>query len=100
MAIFKTDWTGELEQANTALIKFLHEEVEPVVSKTLDRSVHEVEDILGKLSFEMKQTIEHAATEVEQQRLHLVRNLWIMMVASLGLFTLSGAFLIWLFKTL
>lgn len=100
MAIFKTDWTSELEQVNESLTHLLHAEVEPMVNKTLDRSVHEVEEILGKLSFEMQQTIEQAATEVEKQRLQLVRSLWIMMAAGVGLLTLSGAFLIWLSKTI
>ena len=68
MALINTDWTKELEQVNTSLSKLLHEEVEPMVDKALDRSVEEIETALNKASFEVQEAIKLLSSEMDRQR--------------------------------
>lgn len=85
MALFTTDWTNELEQVNISLKTLLHEEVEPMVDKALDRSVAEMEQTLNKASFEVQVTIKQLSVEIDRQRILMVAELRKMIV----LFSLS-----------
>lgn len=94
MAIFTTDWSGELAQVEEKLIQILEEQVDPRVEQTRKEVVADVERLLQQVSEEMQQAIRQAAREVEQQRIQLVRSLWQILLAGAGLAVAGGALLI------
>jgi len=68
MALINTDWTKELAQVETTLVKFLDEKMEPMADRILDRGIAESSVILAKASFEVQEAIKQATQELESQR--------------------------------
>ena len=68
MALINTDWTKELAQVETTLVKFLDEKMEPMADRILDRGIAESSVMLAKASFEVQEAIKQATQELESQR--------------------------------
>lgn len=68
MALINTDWTKELEQVEVTFSKLLDEKVEPMVDRTLDRSVKEISVVMDKASFEIQDAIKLVSLEMDRQR--------------------------------
>lgn len=75
MALINTDWTKELEQVERSLQKVLQNDLEPMVNRTLDRSVNEVEVALNKASFEIQEAIKQLGIETDRQRQLLMSDI-------------------------
>lgn len=54
MAFINTDWKKELEQVEATLSKLLNEKIEPMIDRTLDRSVKAISAVMDKASFEIQ----------------------------------------------
>lgn len=98
MALLKTDWTHELAQVKQSMQEVLDEQVEPLIDKTLDRGVSEMQTALNKLSFEMDEGIARLTREVDHQRRLLVRDVAVLAVAIVLLSGLVGLGLIGAYK--
>jgi hypothetical protein len=98
MALFKTDWSHELDQVNASFSMLLDEKVEPMIEKTLDRGVEEIEKALDKASAEMHIAIQQMSVEVDKQRRLLVRDIGVIIGASLIAITLVGFALVSYYK--
>lgn len=75
MTLFKTDWTHELDQAKLALSEVIDEKVEPLIDRSLDRSVKELSVAMDKASFEIQDAIEQFSAEVERQKNDFLKKL-------------------------
>lgn len=81
MALINTDWTKELGQVEATLSKLLDEKVEPMVDRTLDRSVKEVSVVMDKASFEIQDAIKQLSAEVEKQKNDFLKKLTYLVFA-------------------
>ncbi len=81
MALINTDWTKELEQVEVTFAKLLDEKVEPMVDRTLDRSVKEVSVAMDKASFEIQDAIKQLSAEVEKQKNDFLKKLTCLVFA-------------------
>ncbi|MDZ7925184.1 MAG: hypothetical protein U5M23_14280 [Marinagarivorans sp.] len=87
MALINTDWTQELDQVNQSLNKLLHTNVEPMIERTMDRGVLEIEKALDKISVEMQGAINELAQQIEQQRVAFIKDIWKIVLVSFTLLT-------------
>lgn len=100
MALINTDWTKELAQVNQSLTALLHEELEPMVNRSLDRGIEEADKTVNKASLEIQAAIAQLSNEADKQRKLLVRDIWKVVIGSILMITLAGSLLIFLFKAL
>lgn len=96
MAFINTDWSKELDQVNQSLNKLLHTDVEPMIERTMDRGVLEVEKALDKMSFEMQGAIKELAQEIEQQRTAFIKDIWKIVFASFALLTVLSLLIVFI----
>ena len=97
MALINTDWTKELAQVETTLVKFLDEKLEPMADRILDRGISESSVILAKASFEVQEAIKQATQELEGQRKLAIKEIKQLIfyagVAAFGLIAITALFI-------
>lgn len=74
MALFKADLAPEIEQIRTAISDVLSEQVEPMVDRTLTRSVTDVSQVVASASFELQEAIDKLSVEINTQREQAVND--------------------------
>lgn len=100
MALINTDWTNELAQVNESLKTLLEEEVKPLIEQSLNTGITAADSALNKASFEIQAAIAQLSDEADKQRKLFVRDIWMVVIGSILMTTLSGSLLIFLFKAL
>lgn len=68
MAIFKSDWAGELDQVKATTKDIVEEQIAPMINLALGRAGRELKAVVGDASEKLQQNIEHLASEVHNQR--------------------------------
>ena len=102
MALINTDWTKELAQVETTLVKFLDEKMEPMADRILDRGIAESSVMLAKASFEVQEAIKQATQELESQRKLAIKEIKQLIfyagVAAFSLIAITALFIAGIIK--
>ncbi|SNY58532.1 hypothetical protein SAMN06297280_3429 [Arsukibacterium tuosuense] len=97
MALFNTDWTKELEQVNQVAKKIIDDDISPLIDHKIGLINKHADELMRKSAYQADSLAKDMLKEIELQRQKLVRDITIVGLFFLLGFTLSGAFLIWLF---
>lgn len=68
MAVFKSDWTGELEQLKTATRDIVEEQLAPMINTALERAGLELKSVVNDANDLLQDNIHQLTTEVHNHR--------------------------------
>lgn len=89
MAWLHTDWQKELDQVQDRINVILDEKVEPLLERAVDKATTEINTVVAKAEFELRDNTNHLIAELTAQRRQMVAD-----AKSLIRYAAAAAFLV------